>query len=164
MAHVTGGTVLDLGLKGKVALITGASKGLGRAIGEDFSPKKACTSPSVPEEMTTWKKPQPGYAEHGVTVVATQADVTQADGVQHVIDETIKRLGRIDVLVNNAGDAWAAHMVDTTDDEWRYCMEVNLYSAARHYPRRGAAYAPARGRAHHQHVHGQRAHSGRCVD
>jgi 3-oxoacyl-[acyl-carrier protein] reductase len=53
------------------------------------------------------------------------------DDVQHVLDETIQHLGRIDVLVNNAGDAWVGHMVTTTDEEWRYCMEVNLYSAVR---------------------------------
>ncbi len=121
---------MDLGLKGKVALITGASKGLGRAIAEEFA-KEGVHVSICARGNHDLEKAAAGLRQHGVTVVATQADVTQADGNQHVIDETIKRLGRIDVLVNNAGDAWATHMVDTTDDEWRYCMEVNLYSAAR---------------------------------
>jgi NAD(P)-dependent dehydrogenase (short-subunit alcohol dehydrogenase family) len=77
------------------------------------------------------EKAAAGLHQYGVTVVATQADVTKTDDVQHVIDETIKQLGRIDVLVNNVGDAWVGHMVNTTDEEWRYCMEVNLYSAIR---------------------------------
>lgn len=51
--------------------------------------------------------------------------------VQHVIDETITQLGRIDVLVNNAGEAWVGHTLTTTDEEWQYCMEVNFHSAVR---------------------------------
>jgi 3-oxoacyl-[acyl-carrier protein] reductase len=66
-----------------------------------------------------------------VKVVATQADVTRTEDVQRVIDQTIGQLRRIDILVNNAGDAWVGHMVNTTDEEWRYCIEVNLYSATR---------------------------------
>jgi 3-oxoacyl-[acyl-carrier protein] reductase len=72
-----------------------------------------------------------GLRKHGVTVVAVQADVTKTDDVQRVIDETVKQLGRIDILVNNAGEAWVGHTVNTTDEEWRYCIEVNLYSAVR---------------------------------
>jgi 3-oxoacyl-[acyl-carrier protein] reductase len=53
------------------------------------------------------------------------------EDVQCVIDETIKQLSRIDVLVNNAGEGWVSHTVNTTDQEWQYCMEVNLYSAVR---------------------------------
>jgi NAD(P)-dependent dehydrogenase (short-subunit alcohol dehydrogenase family) len=45
--------------------------------------------------------------------------------------QTIDQLGSIDILVNNAGDGWAMHMLDTTDEEWRYCLEVNLMSAVR---------------------------------
>jgi len=121
---------MDLGLKGKVALITGASKGLGKAIAEEFAKEGAQVSICA-RGKEDLEKAAAGLRQHGVTVVATQADVTKTDDVQHVIDETIKQLHRIDVLVNNAGDAWAGHMVNTTDEEWRYCMEVNLYSAVR---------------------------------
>ena len=121
---------MDLGLKGKVALITGASKGLGRAIAEEFA-KEGVHISICARGKEDLEKAAAGLRQQGVTVVATQADVTKMDEVQHVIDETITQLGRIDVLVNNAGDAWAWHMVNTTDEEWRYCMEVNLYSAVR---------------------------------
>jgi 3-oxoacyl-[acyl-carrier protein] reductase len=121
---------MDLGLKGKVALITGASKGLGRAIAEEFA-KEGVHVSICARGKEDLEKAATGLRQHGVTVVATQADVTQMDDVQQVIDKTLKQLGRIDVLVNNAGDAWAWHMVNTTDEEWRYCMEVNLYSAVR---------------------------------
>jgi NAD(P)-dependent dehydrogenase (short-subunit alcohol dehydrogenase family) len=48
-----------------------------------------------------------------------------------VIDGAIKELGRIDILVNNAGDGWLSHALNTTDEEWQYCLEVNLMSAVR---------------------------------
>jgi 3-oxoacyl-[acyl-carrier protein] reductase len=121
---------MDLGLKGKVALITGASKGLGRAIAEEFAKEGVHVSICARGEEDL-AKAAAGLRQSGVTVVVTQADVTKMDDVQHVLDETIQHLGRIDVLVNNAGDAWVGHMVTTTDEEWRYCMEVNLYSAVR---------------------------------
>jgi NAD(P)-dependent dehydrogenase (short-subunit alcohol dehydrogenase family) len=54
------------------------------------------------------EKAAAGPRQHGVSVVATPADVTRTDDVQQVIDETIKQLGRIDIVVNNTGDAvWA---------------------------------------------------------
>ncbi len=121
---------MDLGLKGKVALITGASKGLGRATAEEFA-KEGVHVSICARGKEDLEKAAARLRQRGVTVVATQAVVTQTGDVQRVIDETIKQLGRIDILVNNAGDAWVGHMVNTTDEEWRYCMEVNLYSAMR---------------------------------
>ncbi len=121
---------MDLGLKGKVALISGASKGLGRAIAEEFAKEGAHVSICA-RGREDLERAATGLRQYGVSVVATQADVTNTEDVQHLIDETIKQLGRIDVLVNNAGDAWVGHMVNTTDEEWRYCMEVNLFSAVR---------------------------------
>jgi 3-oxoacyl-[acyl-carrier protein] reductase len=121
---------MDLGLKGKVALVTGASKGLGRAIAEEFAKEGAHVSICARGKEDLGKAAE-GLRKHGVTVVAVQADVTKTDDVQRVIDETVKQLGRIDILVNNAGEAWVGHTVNTTDEEWRYCIEVNLYSAVR---------------------------------
>jgi 3-oxoacyl-[acyl-carrier protein] reductase len=121
---------MDLGLKGKVALVTGASKGLGRAVAEELAKEGAHVSICA-RGKEDLEKAATGLRKHGVTVVAVQADVTNMEDVQHVIDETIKQLGRIDILVNNAGEAWVGHTVNTTDEEWRYCMEVNLHSAVR---------------------------------
>jgi NAD(P)-dependent dehydrogenase (short-subunit alcohol dehydrogenase family) len=64
-------------------------------------------------------------------VVAIPADVAKAEEVQRVIDATLQALGRIDILINNAGTAWIEHTLTTTDEQWRECMEINLYSAVR---------------------------------
>src|SRR5262249_43441266 len=121
---------MNLGLKGKCALITGASKGLGKAIAEEFAREGAhvsiCARGKEDLEQTAH-----ALRTYGVTVVAIQADVAKAEDVQRVIDTTIQTLGRIDILVNNAGTAWLDHTLTTTDEQWQECMEVNLYSAVR---------------------------------
>jgi len=121
---------MDLGLKGKVALVTGASKGLGQAIADEFAKEGAHLSICARGKEDLDKAAE-GLRQHGVKVVATQADVASAGDVQCVIDGTIKQLGRIDVLINNAGDGWLSHALNTTDEEWLYCLEVNLMSAVR---------------------------------
>lgn len=121
---------MELGLKGKVALISGASKGLGKAIAEEFIKEGAHVSICArgKEELEETAR---ALRISDVTVLAIQADVAKAEDVQRVIAETLKALGRIDILINNAGTAWIDHTLTTTDEQWRECMEVNLYSAVR---------------------------------
>src|SRR5262245_17703951 len=121
---------MDLGLKEKVVLVTGASKGLGKAIAEEFAREGAHVSICA-RGKADLEKTAAELRVHGVKVVATSGDVARNDDVQRVINETIKNLGRIDVLVNNAGDAWIGRNVESSDQDWRDCMEINFYSAVR---------------------------------
>lgn len=121
---------MDLGLKGKVALVTGASKGIGKAIAEELAREGVhvalCARGKEDLEQTAQ-----ALRQHGVTVHAVIADVAKAEDVQRVLDSTLKTLKRIDILINNAGTGWIDHTLSTTDGQWRECMEVNLYSAVR---------------------------------
>ncbi len=121
---------MELGLKGKAALVTGASKGVGLAIAEELAAEGAHVSICA-RGKADMEAAAIALRRHGVSVVAVQADVTKLGDVQRVIDESIEQLGGIDILVNNAGDGWIEHTIDSTDDEWRYCFEVNLHSAVR---------------------------------
>jgi len=149
---------MDLGLKEKVVLVTGASKGLGKAIAEEFAREGAHVSICA-RGKADLEKTAAELRVQGVKVVATSGDVTRNDDVQRVINETIKNLGRIDVLVNNAGDAWIGRNVESSDQDWRDCMEVNLYSAVRFTRGIVPQNATARRRPHHQYVNGKRAYS-----
>lgn len=121
---------MDLGLAGKVALVTGASKGIGKAIAEEFAREGAHVSICA-RGREDLDKAADDLREHGAEVVATPADVTNADDVQRVIDATVARCGRIDVLVNNAGEVWFGHGAETGDEEWRQAIDLNLFSAVR---------------------------------
>src|SRR5215831_17143869 len=103
---------MDLGPQGKVALVTGASKGIGKAIAEEFAKEGAHVSICARGQHDLARAAEE-LRQHGTTVVATPADVTKADEVQQVIAVTLTQYGCIDVLVNNAGDAWFGHGVDT---------------------------------------------------
>jgi NAD(P)-dependent dehydrogenase (short-subunit alcohol dehydrogenase family) len=121
---------MDLGLKGKMALVTGASKGIGKAIAEEFAKEGAHVSVCArgQHDLATTAE---DLRQYGGTVVATRADVTQAQDIHRVIEATLTACGRLDILVNNAGDAWLGHTVDTSDAQWQQSIELNLYSAIR---------------------------------
>ena len=116
--------------KPKVALITGASKGLGLAIAAELARDGAHVSICARgrEDLNTAAAE---LRKTGVSVVDTSADVTKNDDVARVVDETIAQLGHIDILVNNAGDASLSTGLDVTDEQWLSCMETNLFSAIR---------------------------------
>jgi 3-oxoacyl-[acyl-carrier protein] reductase len=121
---------MDLGLTGKVALITGASKGLGRAIAEEFAKEGAHVSICArgKEDLTAAAKE---LRKSGVKVVATQADVTVVGDIERVVVETVRQLGRIDILVNNAGEMWVNYRLNTPDEDWLKSYDLNFHSAVR---------------------------------
>lgn len=109
---------MDLGLRGKVALVTGASKGLGLAMAQELAREGAHVSLCARGREAL----EPAAARLqglGGKVLATPADVTRAGDAERVVAATLEALGRIDVLVNNAGEVWVGHTLETTDEEWR---------------------------------------------
>jgi 3-oxoacyl-[acyl-carrier protein] reductase len=121
---------MDLGLTGKVALVTGGSKGLGKAIAEELA-REGANIAICARGVDDLNAARDALRAHGVKVAAIAADVTRDAEVSKVIEQTIADLRRIDILVNNAGDGWIDHSLYSSDDDWRNCMEVNLYSAVR---------------------------------
>jgi 3-oxoacyl-[acyl-carrier protein] reductase len=121
---------MELGLQGKVALVTGGSKGIGKAIAEEFAKEGAHVSICA-RGAHALASTATALRRYGVTVAATPADVTNAADIQQVIDATLSQCGRLDILVNNAGDGVFGHSLDTPDEQWRYVLEVNLQSAVR---------------------------------
>jgi 3-oxoacyl-[acyl-carrier protein] reductase len=121
---------MNLGLSGKCALVTGASKGIGKAISEELAREGAHVSICA-RGIEVLEETAQTLRAYGVKVAAIQADVAKAEEVKRVIDATLAALGRIDILVNNAGAVWLEHTLNTSDEQWEYCMEINLYSAVR---------------------------------
>jgi 3-oxoacyl-[acyl-carrier protein] reductase len=121
---------MDLGLKGRVALVTAASKGLGKASALELA-REGCKIAICARGKEELERTAEELRKTGAEELAVQADVSNLADVQRTVDETLKRFGHIDILVNNAGDAWLGHSVDTTEEEWQYAIDVNLNSAVR---------------------------------
>ena len=126
---------MDLGLKGKVALVAAASRGLGRAVAEELAAEGAslvlCSRGAEVLNAT---------CEHialhtGAAVVAVPADVTIAEDVARVVNSGLKQFGRIDILVTNAGGPPAGKFESLSREQWEAATVLTLYSAielARH--------------------------------
>jgi glucose 1-dehydrogenase/3-oxoacyl-[acyl-carrier protein] reductase len=113
-------------LKGKVALITGASRGIGRGIAEVFAEEGAdvavnyVASAQAAEDVAAWIR---GKGQRAITV---QGDVASRADVEAMVDTVWKELGPIDILVNNAGIETIVPFLELTDDQWTRLVDVNL--------------------------------------
>ena len=113
-------------LEGKVTLITGASRGLGRALALAFAREGARVVVNARSEEST--RPVAAEVEEaGAEVLAVAADVSKGADVERLIGETVGRFGRIDVLVNNAGLLGPRIAIEEyPEDEWRRVIDANL--------------------------------------
>ncbi len=122
---------MELGLEGKVAVVTGSSKGIGRSIAEALARegvKVVINSRNAKELEGTAAE----MRNAGGTVHAVASDVTNAEGAKRPVDEAVKRFGAIHILVNNAGGAGRfGSFDDVTDDEWVGAFNLNVLSAVR---------------------------------
>jgi len=115
-------------LKGKTALVTGASSGLGVQFAKALANYGANVAIAArrTERLEQVKKE---IEESGAKCLAVKCDVGETREIKSMVAEVVSRFGRLDILVNNAG-VGMAHPADTqTDDEWRHIIDINLNSA-----------------------------------
>src|SRR5207237_5037279 len=96
---------MDLELRGKVALVTGSSRGIGRSIAWALA-SEGCDVALVARGEERLRETEREVAAIGVRTAAIVADVTVADDVARMVSEAIEQLGRVDILVNNAGGSF----------------------------------------------------------
>jgi NAD(P)-dependent dehydrogenase (short-subunit alcohol dehydrogenase family) len=116
-------------LKGKVALVTGAGRGIGRGIAEVFADQGADVAVNDIAEMSLAEAVADGIRKKGRRAVTVQADVAKRTDVEPMIDKVWKELGPIDILVNNAGIETIVPFLELTDDQWTRLVDVNLRGA-----------------------------------
>ncbi|MBN9098650.1 MAG: glucose 1-dehydrogenase [Pseudonocardia sp.] len=117
---------MDLGLTGKVAIVTGASRGLGRAAVEALVAEGASVLAAA-RSTPALEKLQAGDPEH--TAVAT-VDMRDAEEVAALADTAVERFGRLDIVVNNAGIAPAGKFSEQSQAEWDEVFAVNVRAPA----------------------------------
>jgi 3-oxoacyl-[acyl-carrier protein] reductase len=120
---------MDLGLKGKVAIVAAASKGLGRAVAEEFA-KEGCevaicarTAADVEQAGREIEK------TNGRAVLCEAMDVTNVEAVRRFVNAVEKKFGRVDICVTNAGGPPAKRFLDITLEDWRTAVELTLLSS-----------------------------------
>lgn len=118
-----GGRV-DLGLKGKIALVAASSKGLGKASALALAREGARVTICARTEADLQATADEIREGTGSEVVAVVADLTTAEGVGRVVAATIDRFGGVDVLINNSGGPPPGRLEDLTDDDWRGAFEI----------------------------------------
>jgi glucose 1-dehydrogenase len=117
-------------LKDKVALITGASSGIGAGVAARFAAEGARVAvnyrPGSPKDREAAEAAVKSYATKSLAV---EADVAKRDHVDAMIERVVSELGRIDICLNNAGIEIRRAFLETTDDEWNRVLGVNLYGS-----------------------------------
>jgi 3-oxoacyl-[acyl-carrier protein] reductase len=114
-------------LAGKVAIITGGGRGIGKAIARAFAAEGAQIAVAARSEGEIEATAAELRRETGVRCLAQRCDVSDPAQVQRLVDAARDVLGRVDVLVNNAGTyGWIGPLVDADPAEWRRAVEVNL--------------------------------------
>ena len=121
---------MDLELRGKVALVTAASKGLGRASAMALAAEGAQIAISARSAILETTAAEIGAAT-GAQVLAVRGDVSEAADVTRMVAATMERFGQIDILVINAGGPPPGSFLSLTIDQWEQALQLTLLSAVR---------------------------------
>jgi NAD(P)-dependent dehydrogenase (short-subunit alcohol dehydrogenase family) len=117
----------QLSLTGKTAIVTGSGRGLGRAMALAMAEAGAdivITARTLREIESVGKEVE----QRGRKAVVTPCDVTKTDNVELLVATAIESLGKIDILVNNAGGGRQKPVLEMTDEEWHWGIDLNLTS------------------------------------
>jgi 3-oxoacyl-[acyl-carrier protein] reductase len=113
-------------LSGDVALVTGASRGIGRAIALSLAREGANVVVNYLKETEMAEESVQMVRETGANALSIQADVRNSDEVHEMIEKTHASLGKLDILVNNAGVISDVLIANMEDDQWEYVVSTNL--------------------------------------
>ncbi len=122
---------MDTGLRGKVAMVSGSSKGIGRAVAERLASEGVSLSlcargAGLLREVATALE-----GKHGVACLACPADLNRAEDIQGWVRATLRRFGGVDILVNNAGAAQGGAFLSLPDQVWLDSWQLKLFGYIR---------------------------------
>jgi len=121
---------MEFGLKGKVAIVTGGTEGIGKATAMTLAREGAkvaiCARGKALLDATTAE-----ITKAGGEVLAVSADMSKAADIKRFFDEVVQKFGRIDILVNNAGTSKRGKFLELQDEEWSADLELKVFGAIR---------------------------------
>lgn len=116
-------------LDGKVAIVTGSSRGIGKAIAERFAAEGAKVTVNWVGKEREAQAVVDSINKSGGQALSIRADVSKSADVKGLVRSTLDKFGRVDILVNNAGVMFTRSVLDTTEEEWDRTIDVNLKGA-----------------------------------
>ena len=119
---------MDLGLRGRVALVGGSSRGLGRAVAEELAAEGASVALCARTEGPLREARDAIARRHGVPVLAVPADLSVPGDVARLVETVVDELGPVDVLVTNSGGPPAGAFEEHDREAWRGALRQNLES------------------------------------
>src|SRR4029077_5221946 len=122
---------MDLGLKGQAALVTGGSKGIGKAVALGLAQEGVRVAICARDKASLDEAAQELAKATGAEVFQVAGDLTRPDDVQRIVDAAASRFGRIDVLVNNAGAAPGGEILDLTEEDWQKALQLKFMGYVR---------------------------------
>ena len=122
---------MELGLEGRVAIITGGSDGLGRATAERLAAEGCKVAICARREAHLRATADAIRSATGGDVLAVPADVSQAPDIKRVVGTTLERFGGVDIAINNAGKSAAGSLEEVDDDAWQEDFDLKLMAAVR---------------------------------
>jgi 3-oxoacyl-[acyl-carrier protein] reductase len=122
---------MDYGLRGRVALVNAASKGIGRAIAEALAAEGVQLVLSARNGDLLERTATEIAAAHGIAVVPVSADVARVDAAAMLVGTAMSRFGRLDILINNSGGPPTGTFADFDDATWRHAFDLLLLNVVR---------------------------------
>ena len=116
-------------LNDKVVIITGASRGIGRAIAKRFAQEGAKVVINYNKSEDKASRLVDEIRKNGGQALAVRADVSKSDEVKQLVKKTVETYGRVDILVNNAGVMFQKTFLDATEEIWDQTIDINLKGA-----------------------------------
>jgi 3-oxoacyl-[acyl-carrier protein] reductase len=116
-------------LDGKVAIVTGSSRGIGKAIAERYAAEGAKVVVNWVGREHEAQSVVGTIEKAGGEALSVRADVSSSADVRNLVGATIDRFGRVDILVNNAGVMFTKSVLETTEEDWDRTIDVNLKGA-----------------------------------
>jgi glucose 1-dehydrogenase len=113
-------------LEGKVAIVTGAATGIGMACAQAMAREGACVTIDYVGNPASAQSVVDGIKQAGGRALAVDADVSKQDQVQHLVDETVRAFGRLDIMHNNAGWEKKIPFLDTPLETYQQVIDINL--------------------------------------
>lgn len=113
----------------KVAIITGASRGIGREIAKQLAKENIKVIANYNQSEKEAKELKEELEKENIGIDIVKADLTQREEAQRLVEYTLKKYEKIDILINNAGISEYKMFTDETDEDWKRVMDTNLYSA-----------------------------------